>query len=256
MSSSGSRTVSATPWVAGPLYGLRSWTVVSDQGRELLAGPYTGKLWPPGGEWLEADCGRSATHLAPSKGCDCGIHAWHPRRASARRVLAGRNQLAGIVEAAGVVEVHEEGFRAERARPSVLFVSPRRNRHAVARLAKTYGADVVDVRGPDALLAWCRGHQLGLSEPVVTALIGPAAIEERRHARRRKHRADALRVAAALVAAVLLGLFGDMVLTGPPPERSSGGAEGEERRGTAPGRPMDSSTRDLPATRSTGYRSS
>jgi hypothetical protein len=45
-------------------------------------------------------CGRSTSHLAPSQGCDCGIHAWHPRRASARRVLAGRNQLAGLVEAA------------------------------------------------------------------------------------------------------------------------------------------------------------
>jgi hypothetical protein len=204
--------VSATPWVAGPLYGLRSWTVVADRGRELLAGPYTGTLWPPGGEWLQADCGRSATHLAPSQGCDCGIHAWHPRRASARRVLAGRNQLAGLVEAAGVVEVHEEGFRAERARPCVLFVSPRRNPHAAARLAATYGADMVDVRGPDALLAWCRDRQLGLSEPVVATLIGPAAIEERRRAHRRKQRTDALRVAAALVAAVLLGVFGDMAL--------------------------------------------
>jgi hypothetical protein len=242
--------VSATPWVAGPLYGLRSWTVVSDHGRELLAGPYTGTLWPPGGEWLRADCGRSATHLAPRQGCDCGIHAWHPRRASARRVLAGRNQLAGLVETSGVVEVHEEGFRAERARPSVLFVSPRRNPHAAARLGATYGADVVDVDGPDALLAWCRERQLGLSEPVVTALIGPAAIEERHRTRRRKRRADALRVAAALVAAVLLGLFGDMVLSGPPPERSSRGAEGQERQGTPPGRLMDPSSGHVPATRS------
>jgi hypothetical protein len=71
---------------------------------------------------------------------------------------------------------------------------------------------MVDVRGPDALLAWCRGRQLGLSEPVVATLIGPAAIEERRRAHRRQQRADALRVAGALVAAVLLGVFGDMSL--------------------------------------------
>ena len=45
-------------------------------------------------------------------GCGCGIHAWHPRRASARRILRSRFDLPGIVEADGAVEVHEDGFRA------------------------------------------------------------------------------------------------------------------------------------------------
>ena len=56
--------------------------------------------------------------------CSCGIHAWHPRRASARRILRSRFDLPGIVEADGAVEVHEDGFRAQRARPYASSASP------------------------------------------------------------------------------------------------------------------------------------
>lgn len=112
-----------------------------------------------------------------------------------------------------MVEVHEEGIRAERARPCVLFVSPRCNPHAIARLAATYRADAVEVSGPPAVLTWCREHHLGLAESVVTDLIGATAVEEQRRTRRRKRRLDAIRGAAAVLAAATLALVGDWVLS-------------------------------------------
>jgi hypothetical protein len=219
--------VSDTPLVPGPLYGLRTWRVVSDGGRELLAGPHRDTPWPIAGGWLESACGRGAGHTAPAPGCGCGIHAWHPRRASVRRVLASRREVAGIVEAGGAVEVHEEGFRAERGRPHALLLVPGRNPKQIARLAATYRAEVVDVTGPDALLAWCREAHVGLDESVVVDLLGPAELENRRRARRWKTRKDAIRVAAAVLATGLLGLLGLTVLTDPPGPRVLHGRTGE-----------------------------
>ncbi len=71
------------------------------------------------------------------------------------------------------------------------------------RLAAAYGLPIVDVRGPDDLLAWCRERGLGLSEEVVESLLGPRERERRRLA------PVALRLAAvaAMVAAlVVLGI--------------------------------------------------
>ena len=83
------------------------------------------------------------------------------------------------------------------------------------RLAAAYGLPVVDVRGPDDVVDWCRERGLGLSEEVVTSLLGPREREPRRLA------PIALRLAGvAAVVAVLLGLGladdpkGDRVLNG------------------------------------------
>jgi hypothetical protein len=219
--------VSDTPLVPGPLYGLRTWKVVSDGGRELLAGPHHDTPWPIGGGWLVSVCARGADHTAPAPGCGCGINAWHPRRASARRVLASRREVVGIVEAGGAVEVHEEGFRAERARPHALLLVPGCNPKLIGRLAATYRAEVVGVSGRDALLAWCRKAHVGLDESVVAELLGPAELENQRRARRWKTRKDALRVAAALLVTGLLGLLGQTVLSDPPGERVLHGRTGE-----------------------------
>jgi hypothetical protein len=205
--------VSDPPLVPGPIHGLRSWTVAGAQGRERLAGPQRGASWPPAGGWLQAACPHG--HAAPAPDCECGIHAWHPRPASARRVLAGRREIPGVVEADGAVEVHEEGFRAERARPHAFVRLPGRNPQLIDRLAKSYEAEVVDLGKPAALLAWCRERGLGLDESVVGSLLGPEVVAERRRARARKRRTDALRVAAALAIAALLCVLG-LALTGDP----------------------------------------
>jgi len=212
--------VTATPLVPGPLFGLRAWRVVADERGERLAGPHQGTTWPTGGAWLEATCS-VGPHAAPAPDCDCGVHAWHPRRAAARSVLATRGDVAGVVEAGGAVEVHEDGFRAERARPHALVLAPGRNAQLVRRLADAYGAETIEVKRPDDLLAWCRERGLGLSEPVVVELLGPRHVADR-SARRHRRRADALRVAIALAVAALLVLLGLQVAGGPPGDRVYG----------------------------------
>jgi hypothetical protein len=197
--------VSDVPLVPGPLYGLRTWRVLASGGRERLAGPHRGTVWPPGHRWLAATC--DAGHPAPAPGCRCGIHAWHPRPASARRILAPRFELPGIVEGDGTVEVHEEGFRAERARPYAFVRLPGRNPSLIERLATAYGAEVLDVRRPRELLDACQARGLGLYESVVEDILGEETLTERRRARARARRADAVRIlAATLIPAALAAL--------------------------------------------------
>ena len=193
--------MSSAPLVPGPLYGLRTWRVVTHDGRERLSAPQRGTSWNVGRGWIEATCGEG--HAAPAADCLCGIHAWHPRRASARRVLRSRFDLPGIVEADGAVEVHEDGFRAERARPYAFVRLPGRNPFLIDRLAAAYGAEILDLRRPEELLAVCRERRLGLQEPVVEELLGAEAIAQRRRARARQRRTDALRIAAALLVVAL-----------------------------------------------------
>jgi hypothetical protein len=175
---------------------------VTEDGRERLAAPLRGTPWASGRDWLQATCGEG--HPAPASGCRCGIHAWHPRAKHARRVLSCRFELPGIVEADGAVEVHEDGFRAERARPYAFVRLPGRNPYLIERVAAAYGAQILDLRRPKELLAVCRERGLGLSEPVVDALLGPEVVEELRRARARGRREDALRYAAA---ALIFALF-------------------------------------------------
>ena len=216
------------PLFAGSLYGLRFWRVIVDDRGEWLAAPHQRAVWPAGGEWLHATC--PSGHAAPAPGCDCGAHAWHPRRSSARHVLAPRATVAGIIEAQGPAEVHEDGFRAERARPYALVLTPRANAELIRRLAARYDAQIAEVRGPAELLAWCRERGLGLDEQVVAGLLGDGDAAALRRARRRRRRANALRVALALVFAALLVVAGLNVVADPPGDRTLYGRTGEVHR--------------------------
>jgi hypothetical protein len=201
--------VSEVPLLPGPLYGLRTWRVVVQDGSERLTAPQRGTVWDSGA-WVQATCG--AGHTAPAADCRCGIHAWHPRPAAARRVLASRFDLPGIVEVDGAVEVHDDGFRAERARPYAFVRLPGRNPFLIERLGAIYGAEVLDLRRPEELLAICRERGLGLPEPVVVDLIGAEAFEERRRERARMRREAIVRVVvvvATLVALCVLGVIVD-----------------------------------------------
>jgi hypothetical protein len=213
--------VNDTPLFADPLYGLRFWRVTADEGGELLAGPHQGTVWTPGGEWLQARC--PFGHDAPAPSCDCGAHAWHPRRRSVRDVLASRGTVAGIVEARGAVEVHEDGIRAALARPHALIVTPGRNEALIRRLAARYDTPLVEVRGPRALLAYCREHDIGMGEDVVSELLGVNTTERRRA----RFRHDALRVAVALVVAVGLVVLGAEIAVDPPGDHTLFGRTGE-----------------------------
>src|SRR4051812_8958666 len=185
------------PLVPGALYGLRAWAVTGEPGAEELVGAYAGVPWPPG-RWLEATCSKGQAHAAPGHDCTCGIYALHPRPGTARRVLAVRGRIGGIVEATGAVEVHEEGFRAERARPYALMIG-RRNPALVRRLAAHYGAELIDSRDEKALLAFCRERGLGLDEDVVRSLIGAEELERLHRERIERARGVAARVTGLVV---------------------------------------------------------
>jgi hypothetical protein len=220
--------VSDAPLVATPVYGLRTWTVSGERPDERLAGSYRDAPWPAGGAWLDASCPGAEGHRAPAPRCGCGIHAWHPRPRAARRILAGRREIPGIVEARGAIEVHEDGFRAERARPYALLLAPGRNAALMHRLGETYHVPIVDAGGADEVLDWCRAQGLGLSPPVVAELLGPDVLDARRRARHAKVRANAFRLAAVVVVAALIVVLG-LVATDSPGDRVLSGRAGEVR---------------------------
>jgi hypothetical protein len=217
--------MSDSPLVPAPLYGLRTWTVHGERGAERLTGPQSEAVWPRDGGWLRAACSLHPEHNAPVQGCNCGIHALHPTRGAARRVLAVRGTIPGVVEAHGAVELHADGFRAERARPYALMVAPGRNARLAARLAEQHSAEVVHVDGADAILAWCRDRELGLAPSVVAGLLGSDRIGEATRATRRRRRRDALRIATAAAAAAALLEVG-LIATDDPGDRPLAGRAG------------------------------
>jgi hypothetical protein len=192
--------VSETPLVPGRLYGLRLWRVGNGPDGERLLSPDLAVAWPAGGEALMARCERQG-HAAPAHGCGCGVCAWHPRPATARRVMQWRWFQPGIVEAWGAVEVHYEGFRAQWARPFALISVPNRFPRQVERLAADYEAGIVELSSAGALLGHCRRHGLGFDEATVAALLGPE-YEPAHRARLRHRRAEAAWMAGA---AAMLG---------------------------------------------------
>jgi hypothetical protein len=205
--------VTNSPLVPGPIYGLRTWAVVGEPGHERLAGPHRTTPWPTGGALLAAECSATPPHTPPGRTCECGIHAWHPTRASARRVCGVRREVPGILEASGAIEVHADGFRAQRGRPHALVLLPGGNSRRLERLAEAYDAELLHLTGPDALLAHCREHGLGLREEVIAGLVDTEALAAGRHRRRR-------RAALALVGAVAaaIALVGIVQAIDPGPE--------------------------------------
>ena len=125
--------------------------------------------------------------------------------------------------------MHEEGLRGERGRPHVLFLMPGRNARLLRRLADAYGAQLVEARGAEDVLRFCRSAGLGLDEPTVAGLLGPVNAEQFRRRRRERVRRDALRVAAAVALAAVMVVGGLKLATDPPGERVLKGRAGEIR---------------------------
>ena len=195
--------MSDTSLVPGPIYGLRTWRVIGAPGEERLTGPHRTTPWPDGGALLEAECSATPPHAPPGSNCSCGLHAWHPTRAAARRVCGFRGEVPGILEASGAVEVHADGFRAARGRPHALVLLPRGNARRLERVAEAYDLELVRLDGPDALLAYCRDRGLGLADSVVAGLVDTESLASARRDRRRRQV-----LTAALVFVVVLALAG------------------------------------------------
>lgn len=176
------------PLVAGVICGLRTWRVEwsGDSGR--LGGPIYESPWATGGAPTRASCQTGSgrlrrTHHAPVGSCSCGLYALHPRESAVDQLepalLADDeprfDSVIGIVDAWGKVEVHEEGFRAEYARPRALAavgVEPGSDRELlIERLAERHRADVLRVSSLRGLVDHCREHRLGLDEGAVHSLL-------------------------------------------------------------------------------------
>jgi hypothetical protein len=131
------------PLIAGVIHGVRKWEVGRDRkGNPRLLG-FTDSAWQPWGRPTIAAClsksGSSLHHRngepAPATNCTCGLYAHHPWARSYIEdydLLAGVSPeddwLVGVVEAWGHLEIHEDGFRAQFARPILLIASTPRNR--------------------------------------------------------------------------------------------------------------------------------
>jgi hypothetical protein len=146
-------------------------------------------------------------------------------------VLATRGEIPGVLEAQGALELHEEGFRAARARPHALFLPPGGNAARTARIAREHAVEVVPVADPGELLAWCRRRGLGLDATVVARLLGAGTADGLRRASRHRRRTDALRVAVAVLVAAVLVAGGLRLATDPQGERVLNGRTGEVRVG-------------------------
>jgi len=109
----------------------------------------------------------------------------------------------------------------------MLLLLPGRNARLLERLGNTYGAEVVEVDGADAVVTLCRERTLGLDESGVAQLLGPAIGEQYRRARRERIRAAALRLAAVVVLSVLLVFAGLALAAHPSGERVLKGRAGE-----------------------------
>ena len=172
---------------AGAVDGLRVWRIVgTDQERPMLAAQGVRHVWPPG-ETMRAYClaptghrrrdEKDEPHIAPSSDCSCGIYALHPGHrhaiAQAERSLATPGlTVSGVVSGWGRLEVHLAGFRAEYARPSVLFERGDDARTGLVRqLGESYGARVVPIPDLDALRAFAKAELRGIAPKVARELV-------------------------------------------------------------------------------------
>ena len=173
------------PLLAGAIHGVRTWRVEWSDGDARLGAPVYGGEWARGRP-TRASCeaaGRAHPgRRAPARSCSCGLYALHPRDEAIADLEQRRSYddepfgtVAGIVEAWGRVEVHEDGFRAEYARPKALAAigtAPGSDEELlIERLAERHGAAVLRLRGMGELIAYCREHGLGLDEGVVRSLL-------------------------------------------------------------------------------------
>jgi hypothetical protein len=124
------------PLVPGVVQGLRTWGLALD--RHSVPGliGYGQTRWASGGEPTVATCvtehgrerGEHSGLAAPTEGCTCGLYANHPWARDPNSDFLRvdgmglePDEVFGVVEAWGRIEVHEDGFRAEFARPIALF---------------------------------------------------------------------------------------------------------------------------------------
>ncbi len=145
------------PLIAGLMIGVRAWDLDLADGEGCRLRGYGGFEWRQGGRATVAECGpggerRLPRHCLspPGPDCSCGLYAFHPWSCQPDRTHrkrgpfreSGEFRVTGVIQAWGRIELHEDGFRAEKARP-IAIVLPQEpvdeeEQEAFAALARRY----------------------------------------------------------------------------------------------------------------------
>ena len=107
-----------------PTVGWKVWRVEHDPDRTCLRSVLYGDIWPLD-EPVEAVCHRMlrTSHAAPSRGCECGIHAGRTLEAWEHYLAVdSESRVFGRVLLWGSMLEGTEGWRAAFARPVEIFV--------------------------------------------------------------------------------------------------------------------------------------
>ena len=129
---------------------MRTWGLGRDEEGALGSAPVIGGgagMVSPRGP--ECQAGGRAAHppdaATPAGECTCGLYLLHPCRATQSQfwepLLAQSLYVIGIAEAWGRVHVHEEGFRAQYARPIGLALLGASRQSGYGRLIEDLAID-------------------------------------------------------------------------------------------------------------------
>ena len=185
--------IGGEPLVPGVVHGLRTWGLALDrEGRPGLIG-YGHTRWESGGRPTRGDClpgeGEPKVHPTgspvPAAGCACGLYASHPWARDPNSDFLRVDGMGlepddvfGVVEAWGRMEVHEDGFRAEYARPIALFARSGADLEWDVpndRMAEEYDCELIRVGSVEELAAELTQFDKGLDRVLVEDLVGERA---------------------------------------------------------------------------------
>jgi hypothetical protein len=160
------------------MYGLRTWRVRWSANRPILSGVFQSTAWAGGLEATRARCrGRGRNqHRAPDPNCRCGIYGMHPNQIGewfemTRRPFDWGPTVHGIVEAWGRVELHEDGFRAEFARPhAIVHVEGYGSWNDSREVAEALRIEHLSFEKVAEVAAYCESHGLGMDAATVAGL--------------------------------------------------------------------------------------
>ncbi len=176
------------PVVPGRVYGLRTWRVRWSAHRPILSGVFQASTWSHGLDATQAKCrgrARGTRHEAPHPGCRCGIYGMHPAQIGqwfemTRKPFDWGPSVHGIVEAWGRVELHEDGFRAEYARPhAIVHVEGYGDWSGSRKVAEGLGVEHLVFSSVAEVRRYCDRNGLGMDAGTVgdlnpeIGLLGP-----------------------------------------------------------------------------------
>ncbi len=182
------------PQVQGVIHGVRSW-YLKEKGRKGVGlFGYGDYRWADGGQPTRASCASTRRWFffprhwpldrPPVGSCHCGLYANHPwarnleseyREISDPQTYTYRPAF-GVIEAWGDLELHEDGFRAEFARPIILFSArsaPEAERELQAEAARLYECELVVVDSAEQMEMEMLLADRGLDQKFVRETMAP-----------------------------------------------------------------------------------